>query len=148
MSNTNNTTNNGSNYGTKRGGGRRGFTLIEILIVVVILGVLAALVIPGVTGALTDANNNAATARASQISTMVTRLNSMKPTINGTKWAPTGKFSTIMDPANTTDVSFSVSDLQPIVDAGYCSAADIENQLGSNKGWVYNATNKKFEPET
>jgi len=50
MQNTDTTEKNSTK--TTRRGARRVFTLIEILIVVVILGVLAALVIPGVTGAL------------------------------------------------------------------------------------------------
>ena len=147
MSNTNNTTKNGStNHGTKRGGRRRGFTLIEILIVVVILGVLAALVIPGVTGALNDANSNAATARASQISTMVTRLNTMKPTNVTIPEKLAGVAS------STTNLTFSQADLLVLTTgegrAGYCSQDDLKNQKDETKGWVYNATTKKFEPES
>ena len=134
MSNTNNTTKNGStNQGTKRGGRRRGFTLIEILIVVVILGVLAALVIPGVTGALDDANKSAAVARASQITTMVTRYNQFKPD------------GATINLVNGTEYSFDEG-LDVLVTAKYCSESDLDNQLDSEKGWVWIASENKFTP--
>jgi prepilin-type N-terminal cleavage/methylation domain-containing protein len=133
MSNTNNTTKNGStNYGTKRGGRRRGFTLIEILIVVVILGVLAALVIPGVTTALDDANKNAAIARASQITTMVTRYNQFN---NSDQITP------------AADMPLTDAQLEMLTAAGYCTPTDLSNQVegGQSKNWYYNATSKKFD---
>ena len=112
---------------------RKGFTLIEILIVVVILGVLAALVVPSVTGALDDANTEAAQARGGQITTMVTRLNQFQP--NGDSIAL------------TDGTVYSTTDLQALVDNGYCSAEDLANQVDSTKGWVWSATTRKFTPE-
>ena len=112
---------------------RKGFTLIEILIVVVIIGVLAALVVPSVTGALDDANVEAAEARGGQITTMVTRLNQFQPAIaigltDNTAYAPAD------------------AELQKLVTAGYCTNADLVNQVDSAKGWTWIAATRKFIP--
>jgi prepilin-type N-terminal cleavage/methylation domain-containing protein len=128
---TNVTTTTGTN--TNKKNLRKGFTLIEILIVVVILGVLAALVVPSVTGALDDANNEAAEARGGQITTMVTRLNQFQP--NGD------------NVALTDGAIYTAADLQPLVDNGYCSADDLVNQVDSTKGWTWSATTRRFTPE-
>ncbi len=112
---------------------RKGFTLIEILIVVVILGVLAALVVPSVTSALDDANTEAASARGGQITTMVTRLN---------QFQPGGASITLTDGA-----TYSATDLNALVTAGYCSADDLANQVDSTKGWVWTASTRRFTPE-
>ena len=114
---------------------RRGFTLIEILIVVVILGVLAALVIPGVVGALGDANTNAASARASQITTMVTRYNAFNPTTAIT--LPTSGTKTFI---------YSDADMAKLVTANYCAEGDLKNQLDNTKGWTYDGVSKKVTP--
>ena len=106
---------------------RRGFTLIEILIVVVILGVLAALVIPGVVGALNESKETAASARASQITTMVTRYNA---------------FNTAQIPLSSTATYTATEALAPLVTTGYCTADDLQNQL--DETWSYNALTKKF----
>ncbi len=127
MSNTNNTTKK-----TKKLG--KGFTLIEILIVVVILGVLAALVVPGVTGALDDANQESAQARAGQITTMVTRFNQFLP----------GGATAI---ALTDGGVYTTTDLAPLVTAGYCADADLTNQADATKGWVWSGSTRKFSPE-
>ena len=131
MTNANNTTKNGNTSTTKRGK-RRGFTLIEILIVVVILGVLAALVIPGVTSALGDANKNAATARASQITTMVTRCKQFNSTAYGKL---------------TLGATVSADDLAALAnDANYCSTDDLKVPGPGNETlkWNYDATTGKF----
>lgn len=101
----------------------RGFTLIEILIVVVILGVLAALVVPSVTSALSDANREAAEARASQVLTMVTRYNQFLP----------GGGAAIA----TADGSISSTDLAKLVTAGYCTSDDLTNQVTGTQAWSF-----------
>lgn len=104
---------------------KRGFTLIEILIVVVILGVLAALVVPSVTSALGDAQNEAADARGSQILTMIARYNQFLP--GGGTVIP------------TTDGAISSASLAKLSTAGYCTAADYVNQVDAAKGWSFTA---------
>jgi type II secretion system protein G len=46
---------------------RRGFTLIEILTVVIILGILAALVVPNMTGFMSEATTSAARSQLSAV---------------------------------------------------------------------------------
>ena len=105
----------------KRTTKKRGFTLIEVLIVVVTLGVLAALVIPSVTSALTDAKSEAADARGSQILTMITRYNQFYPAT----------------PIPTADGNISQANLDKLVTVGYCVAGDLGNQINSAKTWNF-----------
>ena len=112
---------------------RRGFTLIEILIVVVILGVLAALVIPGVFTALGDANDKAAIARASQITTMVNRYNAFYPDT-----------AIILPTSGTKTFIYNDADMAKLVGVKYCAEEDLKNQLDKTKGWTYDAVTKKI----
>ncbi|MBM4113364.1 MAG: prepilin-type N-terminal cleavage/methylation domain-containing protein [Phycisphaerae bacterium] len=102
---------------------KRGFTLIEVLIVVVILGVLAALVIPSVTSAMTDAKQEAAEARASQVLTMITRYNQFYPATA----------------ISTADGAIAAADLAKLVTAGYCVAGDLTNQVTNTQAWSFSA---------
>jgi len=122
---------NNSKSTTRKNTKRKGFTLIEILIVVVILGVLAALVVPSVTAALDDANQEAAQARAGQITTMVARFN---------QFLPGGATAITL----TDGATYTAGDLSALVTAGYCADADLENQTGGD--WTWNGTTRKFEP--
>jgi len=98
---------------------RRAFTLIEVLIVVFILSVLAALVVPQVLSAMTDSKSEAAKARGSQILTLMVRYNQFHP---GSEIA-------------LVDGAISDADLNKLVDANYCTAADLINQVDATKGW-------------
>lgn len=101
----------------------RGFTVMEIVIVVVFLGLLAALVVPSVASALGDVNREAALARARQVQTMVTRYNQFLP----------GGGPAI----STADGAISQSDLTRMVNAGYCDATDLTNQVTGTASWSF-----------
>lgn len=100
---------------------RRAFTIIEILIVVFILSVLAALVVPRVLSAMTDSKIEASKARASEILTMIVRYN---------QFHPGAKITLVNGP-------IADADLNKLVEAQYCTAADLVNQADASKGWSY-----------
>ena len=65
---------------------------------------------------------------------MVTRLNQFQPAIaigltDNTAYAPAD------------------AELQKLVTAGYCTNADLVNQVDSAKGWTWIAATRKFIPE-
>ncbi|MFM7260530.1 MAG: type II secretion system protein [bacterium] len=67
---------------------RRGFTLIEILTVVLILGILAALIVPNMTGFMSDATTSAARSQLAavrgQIEMYKLRHGGVVPGVSGT----------------------------------------------------------------
>ncbi|MFO0963920.1 MAG: hypothetical protein U0625_13590 [Phycisphaerales bacterium] len=73
-------------------------------------------------------------ARAGSITTMVIRFNQFHPggaapieLVDGRVYHP--------------------SDLAPLVTAGYCGNADLQNYFGVELGWVWSSANRKFTPE-
>jgi hypothetical protein len=40
----------------------------------------------------------------------------------------------------------AATDFAPLVTAGYCAGADLDHPI-AGKGWVWNGTTRKFEPE-
>jgi hypothetical protein len=69
-------------------------------------------------------------ARAGQITTMVARFNQFLP--GGAQPIP------LVDRG-----VYTPTELAPLVTAGYCADADLENQVG--RAWLWNATTRKFE---
>ncbi len=72
-------------------------------------------------------------ARGGQITTMVARFN-------------------LFHPGDAERISlvdgrvYAATDFAPLVTAGYCAGADLEHPI-AGKGWVWNGTTRKFEPE-
>jgi hypothetical protein len=64
---------------------------------------------------------------------MVTRLN---------QFQPNGDSITLTDGA-----TYTATQLQALVDNGYCSADDLVNQVDGTKGWTWSATTRRFSPQ-
>lgn len=71
-----------------------------------------------------------ANARSGQITTMVARFNQFLP--GGAQPIPLVNRGV-----------YTPTELAPLVTAGYCAEADLENQTGG--AWMWNATTRKFE---
>ncbi len=105
---------------------RRGFTLIEILTVVIILGILAALVVPNMTGFMSDATTSAA---RSQLSAVRGQLEMYKLRHGGTLPAATG--------GDGTDDLWAA---MTIPDAGQQPLLQREPTLPNGYTWLYDGS--------
>ncbi len=103
---------------------------------VVAAAVLIALFAPlGIASSdASDGCCSSAYARAGSVTTMVIRFNQFLPggaapieLVGGRAYRP--------------------SDLAPLVTAGYCGEADLQNQIYPELGWVWNSSTRKFTPE-
>jgi prepilin-type N-terminal cleavage/methylation domain-containing protein len=118
---------------------RNGFTLVEILIVVVILGILAAIVVPLMAGATTDA----------AIATAQTELNKVRRAVEVFKVSNDNNLPTVVAGDGTWGEIVSRSYLQDAPTNQYVGGANSrviafgngpDAAFQTTHGWIYDTT--------